>query len=920
MLRFFKRRHSLSILLLFCWLIIGMLAFVLISLQAKQDRRLVLETMTTVSKLVASVSRPFLENHNYGAVEKALMFLENIQQVYSCRMYSMTGQLLASYPPKEGTPVALLSEKATEASHLFYRQKGSPQLRLTLPLFHEQQQVAILVMISRHPGMDGTIWRSTVYAFVGACIVMLLLFFFIIQRMTRTSLEALNTSVKNTIKTGEFKQGLQGEFHDQIGPLAKTLDSLLTALSQRDFHCNAREEGGDRQHQGMKELEALKDEAVAAVEARGTFLAHMSHEIRTPLNGILGVLSILKDAPLEDEYRRLLETAIRSTDSLILILNDILDFSKIEAGKIGFENIQFDLRDIVEESVTLFIDMANSKGIELLCDLSTIINPYVVGDPVRLRQIITNLMGNAVKFTHQGEVVLRVTMLEEIEDNQSFFQFSVEDSGIGISSVAQKKIFERFSQAEDSTTRHYGGTGLGLHVCKQLVELQEGEIGLQSEQGGGTTFWFTLPLLLVEKEIPAFPCEALEKKNILIVDNNPISRDILEKYLKVCDAKIYTCDSADKALVLLRDLGRQRISMDILLIDSQLPGKNGAQLAEELQIIFGGNTPKMYLLSSERGENVHVRNEEIQKVIYKPVHQVSFYNALAGKGEIDQHVERTPETEDCSSSVTHLQGRVLLVDDEPVNQKVGGMLLKKMGLVVETAKSGKEAVQMVQDKVYDLLLMDLSMPEMNGFEATQEIRRIESEKKRSPVTIVALTANAFENVREQCLEQGMDDFIAKPIKPELLAERLQPWLPQVVLAPAGEKKQDSLFLTSLQHKGDDVMKIWDVEKALELVGGDDQLLVELICLFLNRKQYLMDVLVEAVQREEYEAISEAAHAYKGAVSHFSATMVGRLAQSIEDTGRQGDMAAVHSLLVQLKKETPVLIEALQKAIIGLDKE
>jgi two-component system, sensor histidine kinase and response regulator len=915
MLAFKKNIHPILLYLFVIGVVVVLCITIGISWHVRKDYRVALDSMHTIADVIVSMASENLLAENYDEIETGLAKLGKHRRLKQCSIYSLTGDVLVSYPPGRVSNNAF-RHISTQPYFKFFRESGELHLVVSRPISLKGKRVAVLEIFSHHPEIE----KEHYHAFFYGVIVIFLLYFLILFSVRRFSLVIakpwveVEQSIKDIIDAGDFRRRLQDDFQDQVGDLAKTFDRVLAIVQERETKINYLEEHfEERLKERTLKLKELRDKAVEAVEARGEFLAHMSHEIRTPLNGMIGLLSLFKDVELGDEHRQLLETATRSADSLLLIVNDILDLSKIEAGMIDFESITFDLREVVEETVSLFIDMANSKGIELLCDISSDIHPYVVGDPTRLRQIITNLVGNAVKFTMDGEVVFRLKLIQK-KATEQLLHFSVEDTGIGIAKKARKTIFDKFTQAEGSTTRNYGGSGLGLNVCKQLVELQKGEIGLKSEKGKGTLLWFTLPFKRVKGASPTFPCEKLKDKNILIVDDNGTSRAIIEKYLSECEAQVYASDRADRVMVLLRDLRNRGVTVDILLIDYTLPRKNGLQLASEIKIIFGEKAPQIHLLSSERGVCEIPGEHGVRSVIFKPVRQLLLYEALILAPEVIQAQKMESQNEGSKSTVLTLGGKVLLVDDEPVNQKVGIMLLRKLGLEADVAKGGREAVSMFKQGDYDLVLMDLSMPDMNGFEATELIRRYEKDKRLARKPILALTANALQSIQERCLREGMDDFISKPVRPEFLAERLEVWLPGEVKVPDHMEEGNTKLLSALKNRSEVDKTIWDGEQALQFVSGDEELFCELITLFLQRRGPLMEEINKALEARDSEALCEAAHAFKGAVNHFSAVEIRNLAQTLEDKGRSGELDNSEALIVELEGKVQGLVGSLEKIL------
>jgi signal transduction histidine kinase/DNA-binding response OmpR family regulator len=730
-----------------------------------------------------------------------------------------------------------------------------------------------------------------------------------LQHLITRPVSAMAATARKIIGSGDYGIRLKKTTEDEIGALIDDFNTMLDVVRERDTALLEHKRHLEMQvRERTEQLRQKRDEALAAAKAKSEFLANMSHEIRTPMNGIIGVLSLLKDAPLSEEYRRLLQTATRSADSLLLIINDILDFSKIEAGKIDFESIIFDLRDLMEEVTLLFTEAANMKQLDLFCFVPTDVDARVQGDPTRLRQILTNLLSNAVKFTERGEVVLQVALLKK-QAGQQMLRFSVEDTGIGIAPAALRSLFTKFTQADGSTTRKYGGTGLGLSVCKQLVEMQNGEIGVDSDEGKGTIFWFSLPMKVVEDEVDKASHEVSGGRNFLIVDDNATNRLIIEHYLKTGDVEIHSCETGNQALEKIRELAGQGKSIDTVLLDYHMPDKNGLQVAEEIRKEFDHNAPELVLLSSEGKVRKKALAAGIKTLIYKPIRLNQFYTALNMKQKMTENVDSRAQRQE---SVQPLQGQILLVDDEMINQKVGAAILKKIGIEPDIAGNGKEALKMMEENRYDLVLMDIQMPELSGFDATAEIRRQEIQYGRPRIPIIAMTANAMESTRQQCLTIGMDDFITKPIKPDILKEHLEPWLKcryQDIHEQPIELFEADEMEEAVQTPANG--KIWDKEKALKFVGGDESLLKELAALFVQRNSILLEDVKKAIETKDPTALHDAAHAYKGAVNHFSAKKIRALAYALEDKGRTGDLTGTENLYDSLCNDGRELQDELQ---------
>ncbi len=664
--------------------------------------------------------------------------------------------------------------------------------------------------------------------------------------------------------------------------------------------------------QRTAELERQRDLALASSRAKGEYLANVSHEIRTSLNGVVGVLSLLQKSNIGGEKRRLLSVASRSADSLLLIINDILDFSKIEAGHITFENIIFDLREVVEESLALYIDTAFSKKTGLHCYIPPEICTTLVGDPTRLRQIITNLLSNAIKFTENGEISCRVVEAGNVGGRQKL-RFSVEDTGIGIVPDEIDNIFKMFTQAQPDTTRKYGGTGLGLNICKNLVELQNGEIGVESRPGQGTSFWFTLEFDRAEQQEPA-SClgDEILGKNIVLFENCETCCTIISRYLCKSSVTRFACNAGDDVLHRLGRMKEEGNIPDLVLIGYSLIVDELDWFMREILDLYGEAAPDLFMLTRQSGILERLKRKGVTGIIYKPIRLLQLYEEICGKRQVIEKLIEAP--------LGQLQGDVLLVDDEQINQHVGKMILERIGFDVEIANNGHEALKKTTEKQYDLVFMDVQMPLLSGIEATEMIRRRERERGDFVQTIVAMTANTLPAVRERCLEAGMDGFISKPIKPEVLIQHLRP-----ILQP---KKEDSdetaeIIRAAEQRSGqaliDDMMQaeghlVWNHRLALEYVGGDAELLIDLAKLFLQKKDVLLTALEDAVKTLDKEQIGWAAHAFKGAVNHFAAEKCRQLASTIERRAEQGLLEGIETDMEELKEAAGILVEELEAGI------
>jgi signal transduction histidine kinase/CheY-like chemotaxis protein len=870
------------------------------------DERREIATIAEVTSINSAAAVTFADG---AAATETLSALRANRHIIAAAIQLADGRILARYDRDAGTPARIRPAVPAAMSEATAFDWHNLVLGVNRPIELAHGEVIALLQVES----DITeLWlRAEEYAAVLLCVTTVgaLVSFMLSRRLQRVisgPLLKLTAVIRAVTQDQRFEARAEKAGNDEIGELIDGFNEMLGEIQERDRRLLGHQEELEQTvaartwelRTSNSDLVAARDRAMEGSRAKSEFLANMSHEIRTPMNGVIGMTELALDTELSDQQRDYLLTVKSSAQSLLTILNDILDFSKIESRKLELESVPFSVRDLVSQVLKPLALKAEEKSLELLCDVDPAVPTGIVGDPVRLQQVLANLVANAIKFTEHGHVLLEIR--EETRcDGATRLHFQVSDTGIGIAKEKHATIFDAFSQADGSTTRRFGGTGLGLTISSTLVHLMGGRIWVESEPGSGSVFHFTASFDIVELTTREPNTDALlAELPVLIVDDNAVNRRILQTQLTRWHTRPTAVGSGQEALDALVDAAAAGRPFVLVLLDVNMPGLDGFQVAERIKSRpeLAGATIMMLSSSGQHGETSRCKEVGVAAYLTKPIQAPDLYDAIC---RVLTHTVVSPAdvpaaTPSAKAPVRRL--RVLLAEDNVVNQRVAGGLLTKRGHEVTVTSNGQEAVDAAESGGFDVVLMDVQMPVMGGIEATAAIREREG-GTGGHLRILAMTAHAMTGDRERCLAAGMDGYLSKPIDPVMLYAALE---------------HDGAGSTSTSLPPAAPAMAIDREQLLMRLGGDEELLTEVVDLFLADCPVRLTAIKTAVDARDAEGIRKAAHALKGAAGNLSAARLVAATQTLERIGADGRLEATQAAWRLLAVEASAAIDALRQ--------
>jgi two-component system sensor histidine kinase/response regulator len=952
--RNFSIKHKLTAIIMLTSTIVLLLAsgaFVANALVT--FRRSMIENLSTLAEVIGTNSTASLAFNDQDSANETLAALEAEPHITSACIYTKDGKIFARYT---GNSVdrGSVPPKSKRDEHHLSDSNSEPPILIEEGHHFQDDHLDLFKQIVLDGDTIGTVYlqsdlyrlysRLRWYAIICAIVMLTSIFVAYLlsskfQRLVSKPILHLVQAMKVVSEEKSYSIRVRKQSNDELGILIDGFNEMLSQIHVRD-----REHQRHREHleervamltaelsQANQHLEQAKVATEVASKAKGEFLANMTHEIRTPLNPIIGMTSLALNMELTPSLRKYLTTIQTSAHALVGIINDVLDFSKIEEGKLEMEIVDFQLHDVLENLCDMFRDKVAEKEIELIIAVDDDVPCALIGDPLRLGQVLINLTSNALKFTDGGEVLIRVVCLDKSQDKASL-RFLVKDTGIGITQEHIPKLFSAFTQADGSATRKYGGTGLGLTICKWLVEMMEGEIWVESELGEGSTFLFTAHFdrQAADREQKLVAPSGIQRLKVLVVDDNKHSRIVTGKILKSFTFEVDTASSGEEGLEKLRESLTGEKPFELVLMDWKMPGLDGIAASKEIK-----EDPQLahipIILTTGFGREEEMRQGEavgVDAFLIRPLKQSLLFDTimyLFGQKKSEETAQGYRAVASQSLIVERLTGaRILMVEDNDINREVASEILANAGIIVETANNGKEAVEAVNRASYDCVLMDVQMPEMDGFEATRVIRRNEEQLRATSysthIPIIAMTAHAMKGDREKCIEAGMDDYVAKPIDPEALFSKLSKWI-----KPG--KRQTGLGLLIDHHGGNEVeedvppiLPGINIEEGLRRLGGNKKLFKKLLKAFSTEFTGAVEEIRNALNDQDMEVAHRLVHNLKGVGGNISTKDVRAAAQELNMAIKEGASEKYDVLLRNLEKALSQVLESIRAIEQGADEQ